>query len=383
MYNKEDINKLYRDIATSIDISDDMFSAAVDEYMSLGKWIDENTPKYRISIYPQGSFGLGTVVKPITDDDDYDLDLVCQFEEQYGLTAKQLKVDVIKPLLAGYKKTSRDMENKRRCWHVEYEDIPSFHMDVIPAYANAKLKRINITDHDEEHDIYAYIGSNPSGYIKWFFERCARQRDRLLKDYLKEHREIVFSADIEKIKRCKIKTPLQRVIQLLKRHRDIMFAEDSSGNKPISIIITTIAAKLYQEEDNIVDAMTNILLAAPDWINRNKKNNLYYIENPSYPGENFADKWNIHPERATAFFNWINQARVDLAGDNLYKMTLVEMGENVKRCFGDKTGKTVFSNAAEEHYARVKDGSLKVDPSSGNISCKGTIPIPTTRHYGE
>ena len=50
MYNKEDINKLYRDIATSIDISDDMFSAAVDEYMSLGKWIDENTPKYRISI---------------------------------------------------------------------------------------------------------------------------------------------------------------------------------------------------------------------------------------------------------------------------------------------------------------------------------------------
>lgn len=51
MYNKEDINKLYRDIATSIDISDDMFSAAVDEYMSLGKWIDENTPKYRISIY--------------------------------------------------------------------------------------------------------------------------------------------------------------------------------------------------------------------------------------------------------------------------------------------------------------------------------------------
>ena len=233
MYSKDDINKLYREIATSIDISDDMFTAAVSEYESLGKWIDKNTPKYRISIFPQGSFGLGTVVKPITDADDYDLDLVCQFEEQYGLTAKQLKVDVVKPLLVEYRKTSRDIENKRRCWHVEYEDIPNFHMDVIPAYANAKLKRINITDHDEEHDTYAYVGSNPSGYITWFFERCARQRERLLKDYLKEHREIVFSADIEKVKRCKIKTPLQRVVQLLKRHRDIMFAEDNSGNKPI------------------------------------------------------------------------------------------------------------------------------------------------------
>lgn len=66
MYSKDDINKLYREIAASIDISDDMFTAAVDEYESLGKWIDENTPQYQISIYPQGSFGLGTVVKPIT-----------------------------------------------------------------------------------------------------------------------------------------------------------------------------------------------------------------------------------------------------------------------------------------------------------------------------
>ena len=87
MYSKDDINKLYREIAASIDISDDMFTAAVDEYESLGKWIDENTPQYQISIYPQGSFGLGTVVKPITDEDDYDLDIVCQFKEQYGLTA--------------------------------------------------------------------------------------------------------------------------------------------------------------------------------------------------------------------------------------------------------------------------------------------------------
>lgn len=63
------------------------------------------------------------MVKPISNADDYDLDIVCQFEERYSLTAKQLKVDVVKPLLVGYKKTSRDIENKRRCWHVEYEDV--------------------------------------------------------------------------------------------------------------------------------------------------------------------------------------------------------------------------------------------------------------------
>ncbi len=40
----------------------------------------------------------------------------------------------------------------------------------------------------------------------------------------------------------KEKMPLQRVVQLLKRHRDIMFSSDEydSENKPISIIITTL-----------------------------------------------------------------------------------------------------------------------------------------------
>lgn len=102
---------------------------------------------------------------------------------------------------------------------------------------------------------YKYIGSNPSGYVTWFFERCAKQRMRLYEQYVKEHREVVAQAEIEDVKRRKIKTPLQRVVQLLKRHRDIMFKDDQSGNKPISIIITTIAASLYNEEDNIYDAM--------------------------------------------------------------------------------------------------------------------------------
>lgn len=186
------------------------------------------------------------------------------------------------------------------------------------------------------------------------FERCARQQKRLLDSYMKEHGLVVASADAEEIKRRKIKTPLQRVVQLLKRHRDIMFADDDSGNKPISIIITTIAATLYQEEDNIVDAMTNILLEAPKWINRNKKNGLYYIENPSYPGENFADKWNTHPERATAFFNWVKQATADLTGNQLYQMSRIDMGENVKMCFGEKPAKPFFQRPLKNVEQELK-----------------------------
>ena len=380
MYTKDSLNNLYRMIASNIDISDKMFELAEEEYKKLGKWIDKETPEYQISIYPQGSFALGTVVRPISNEDDYDLDLVCQFEEQYGFTAKELKVDVVKPLLVRYKAYKNEIEEKRRCWHIEYKDIPYFHMDVIPAYA--QNPSIKITDHDEELNTYEYIGSNPSGYVTWFFERCAKQRTRLYEQYIKEHREVVAQAEVEDVKRRKIKTPLQRVVQLLKRHRDIMFKDDQSDNKPISIIITTVAASLYSEEDNIYDAMQNILLNAIKWIEGNRKEGQYFIENPSYSGENFADKWNIHPERAEAFYNWIDQAKRDLVDENLYDSNRIGMGRHIQKVFGENTGKAVFSEMAEKDHKDIKDGILKVTAATGALASTGTIKVMANHHHG-
>ena len=119
MYSKNAINDLYRRIGLAIDISDEMFEKAVAEYEALGKWIDKETPQYKISIYPQGSFALGTVVRPINDSDDYDIDLVCEFEQSYALTAQELKLNTVKPLLLRYKRVDGEIEEKRRCWHVE------------------------------------------------------------------------------------------------------------------------------------------------------------------------------------------------------------------------------------------------------------------------
>lgn len=347
MYTKKNLNELYEKIAASIDISEELFNKAETEYKKLGKWIDDETPNYDINIYPQGSFALGTVVKPIYDTDDYDLDLVCEFANQYGLSAKQLKVDVVKPLLVRYKRTSKDIEEKRRCWHIEYADISNFHMDVIPAVD--RYLCINITDHDEDTNAYDYIGSNPKGYIEWFNGRKKERRTALLEKYMTENRHIIkCQADIEQINEYKLKTPLQKAIQLLKRHRDIMFEKDDTGVKPVSIIITTLAAELYNNEDNIVDALSSILNNASSYIEKHKIEGKYHIDNPSYTGsekENFADKWNEHQERADAFFEWLENARsVFLSStDDLHSESDITnilgmaLGDNViKRVFSDR-----------------------------------------------
>lgn len=380
MYSTNAINDLYRRIGLAIDISDEMFEKAVAEYEALGKWIDKETPQYKISIYPQGSFALGTVVRPINDSDDYDIDLVCEFEQSYALTAQELKVNTVKPLLLRYKRVDGEIEEKRRCWHVEYEDVPNFHMDIIPAYKDRSI--IQITEHDEQRNNYSYIGSNPAGYTRWFFKRCERQSTRLYENYVREHKLVVAQADVEKVKRLKVKTPLQRAIQLLKRHRDIMFSDRDEKLKPISIIITTVAAQLYQEEDSVYETLRNFLNKAPAYILMKKQNGMFYIENPSYAGDNFANKWNEHPDRAEAFFEWLEKAKKDLTGEWLEKSTTIEMASNIKKMLGMNTGNKVFSDIANESHAAIKAGTLKVDPTTGTVSKAGTISIPKNHHYG-
>ena len=385
MYTKDKLNDLYERIVKTIDISNEMFDVAEKEYTDLGNWIDQATPQYKILIYSQGSFALGTVIKPIEDSEDYDLDLVCEFEQQYGLSARALKCEVVKPLLERYKKTKSDIENKRRCWHVEYEDIPNFHMDIIPAVN--RRSHIDITDHNEETDTYDYIGSNPLGYIEWFKNKKAERRKILLENYCLEHSATLkCSADIDEIKEYHLKTPLQKAIQILKRHRDIMFKDDTKHLKPISIIITTIAAELYRNEDNIVDTLTNILENAEAYIKKNMIGSKYHIDNPTYTGtekENFADKWNEHPERADAFFKWLKKAKTDLVDKRIYDMFRTQLAENFTHAFGATTTQRVFTDIAKEERAAIENQTKKIVTSTGAISSTGSVSIPRSHHYGK
>lgn len=385
MYTKEQLNDLYERVVKTIDISDKMFDEAEKLYTELGRWINKETPNYKTHIYAQGSFALGTVIKPVEDSEDYDLDLVCELENQYGLSAEELKCDLIGPLLEKYKKTKGTIENKRRCWHVEYEDVPSFHMDVVPAVNRNTY--IDITDHDEDADTYDYIGSNPKGYIEWFNSKKAERRKVLVENYYEENRAVIkHSVNVEKIKEYHLKTPLQKAIQILKRHRDIMFKDDTKHLKPISIIITTIAADLYKNEDNIVDTLANFLNNAEMYIIDRKIGSEYHIDNPTFTGgdvENFAEKWNDHSDRAEAFFKWLNKAKHDLIDNRIYGLFRPQLAENFSQALGAATTRNVFNEIAKEDRAAIENQSKKIDTTTGAISSSGSVSIPRSHHYGQ
>lgn len=105
----------------------------------------------------------------------------------------------------------------------------------------------------------------------------------------------------------KSKTPLQRSIQLLKRHRDSLFQEDD--HKPISAIITTLAAHAYDGEGTLTSALRTILRNMDRYIE--ERNGVKWVQNPVNPHENFADKWPESPAKQEKFYTWLDRARRD------------------------------------------------------------------------
>lgn len=355
---------LYEKIAEAVNITEEMFDYADSEYRKMGKWIEEHAKDYGIVIYPQGSFALGTAIKPVGREDEYDVDLVCEYQKNYGFTAERLKSEV-RSILSRYGRAKRITE-KRRCWQVTYEHNDKFHMDVIPAILQGGY--IDITNKKED-GTYTFQGSNPRGYVKWFQGRQSVRYRAIKESIIANTRGLdAYKAAVEPIKEYTIRTPLQKAIQILKRHRDVTFQDDKNHLAPISILITTICATLYNNEDTIEATLLSFLNGAKTYIESQKDEDKYYIFNPSFPRENFADKWNEHPERAEAFLSWIDDAKrdlidnFDLAQDEVQLATLIEssLGRAISRAvYADKPH--VVSDAVKARECDEKAlGSTKV-----------------------
>src|SRR5690625_6811261 len=86
-----------------------------------------------------------------------------------------------------------------------------------------------------------------------------------------------------------------------------MYAHPNANTdpKPISIIITTLAARAYRGEANLIDAVRAVPLRMMREINSTEPR----VPNPVNPEEDFADKWKSEPELETHFYQWLVQVQ--------------------------------------------------------------------------
>ena len=144
---------------------------------------------------------------------------------------------------------------------------------------------------------------------------------------------------VEDVPEYKIKTPLQRTIQILKRHRDIWFDKNQSvydeKAKPISMIITTLAAHVYNNESDLQQTLLKIVREMSCHI-KHDGNGVALIPNPVNPFENLADKWQEHPIREACFTDWLRQAQLDLNQPLEVSNNIQRVGKSLKPCLGER-----------------------------------------------
>lgn len=393
-----EFSKLLESIAKTLDISPTQHKLAVERYQAVGNWLDADNSAlkvFRPQIRPQGSFRLGTVIKPLTEDEEYDVDLTCKLIISKSLiTQKQLKKIVGDRLKQNEEYKRMLAPEKRRCWRLQYAEVFRFHLDIVPSIPDDQTgvtllelrgvpkvianNALCITDNETWDYATDFPKSNPEGYALWFYEqmKVEFQRKRiLLADSLK--------MSVDEVPEFDVKTPLQRVVQLLKRHRDIRYGKND--DKPISIIITTLSALSYENETDVLLALQNVLSRMDTFIERDISGN-YLIKNPVNPSENFADKWNENPRKATLFFQWLEEARADFRMLSLKKGEgLLEVSKPLKRYFGESIVTKAFNDVAAQTLKEREENKLFMAVGTGILSTQNTpksIPVTQHRNFG-
>lgn len=349
------------------------------------------------------SFLLGTMIKPVNDKDDLDIDLVCELTgKNPNWTQFDLKQKVGERIRANGIYKEMLQKEGRRCWTLRYSDTANYHMDILPCLVchgystimeqtfssstwigmpDYEKLAIRITDNLEpkyrvERNPDFWMKSNPFGYAQWFFRRAS----------LGESRNFAMFSDAVKSVPSYLKTklPLQRVIQILKRHRDIMFKGDC--DKPISIIITTLAALAYQGETSVTGALQTVIAHMKDHITEvyDEKSGkmIKKIANPVNSEENFADKWVEHPQRQINFYKWLDAVRND-AYQILQQRGLPIIAQAMNRSFGEQTVKKVFASLADASRDTRESGNLKMATGTGILGSVGTVTAKAHHFYGK
>ena len=376
---RRELNLIFTDLAEELDVPASKYEDANNRYEAVGQWLssdDAELAQYDPIVYAQGSFALGTAVKPIGNE-DYDVDVVCLLElSTWDITQEQLKSMVGRRLKAHktYSQILDPQKGGRRCWTLRYADKSRFHLDILPAIPDdpewlvalgvpetLAQHAICITDRETWDTCDDWPKSNPQGYAEWFKEQM-----RIIHEKQRRIMAMKARADIQDIPDYIVRTPLQQVIQLLKRHRDIRYNGDD--DKPISIIITTLAARAYDNEDELLEALLNVVPGMHRAIEN--RNGIWWVENPVNPQENFADKWNETVRKREVFLDWLDtveQEHNDLLSDSGFRT----LGQRLTESYGNRDTSVVL-----QKYSK-KTGSAM------DVTRRIALPIFSVSHRQE
>lgn len=398
MINREQRERDILKLIEGLDIPQGLYEKAIGHYNAVAAFLQEQG--IESDIYPQGSYSLGTVVRPYKESEDaaYDLDAVCEIKiNKSDTTAEEIKKMVGDALKSDGTYRKMLQEEWDKCWTLEYADVNGigFSVDIVPAVAeedivlknNLETEGVDFTVYDSQIAIthrdgerYTWKTSNPKAYQNWFkklnerFVKAERQRLAKRRD---GRLYVLNEATVEKIPETQERSALQRVIQIVKYHADVYYTKGNIKEyKSASVIVTTLIALLAQEADPSLEVFPllsyivgeleiygeNLSLTESAFAKRYENKNVirriggqWVLRNPLNPSENLVDSWNQEPRKAQYFFQWIRILKKD------YLTSLDTEDENFVAVLENNFGKDYLQKSLNiSAYAKKEPVNINV-----------------------
>ncbi|MFT5756662.1 MAG: hypothetical protein ACI9LM_001382 [Alteromonadaceae bacterium] len=349
---------------------------AEKRYKSVGRWLAESDDSMfdGVEIYPQGSQRIGTTSKPVFRE-EFDLDFICYLPNTEGIHPDQCRQKVIARIKENGKLENLVSELNRGC-RLNYAD--EFHLDItpgIPDQNNAdEYGAISVPD----KKLKEWKASNPKGYAQ-YFDRIAKMEPTYIgfSDAMFARAALKGESIEELPKHTLFKGILRRAVQIMKRHRDLLFYgnENYQGKAPISIILTTLAARAYkdlvnqQPFNNELEVLLTVVESMTGYIETKVVDGKIemWVANPKNQHENFAEKWNVDVKRVEAFHYWHS----DFV-EKLRELASVGSLPLIKEKLNELLGEGTSSSAIEKHYQVLNEKR-----ESNNLFIKKTGAIST------
>ena len=348
----------------NIDLSPTMEENARRKYKAVSEYLENHG--LLLDFYPQGSFKMGTVIRPRKEskDGNYDLDILAITKTlKSETTPRQVKESIGQVLKFSDRYRSKLAKEDVHCWTLQYAEDSAgfgFNLDLVPSVKestevillNKSLevpfeyadKLIAITQ--KNNDQYDWKTSNSLGFSDWFLDN----NRNFLTNEVKERRKFRYRNElleiygsVERIPDYQFKTNLQRAIQIAKRHRDIYYERSYSKDKPSSMLLTALITDAVKESHNltieqILLVFCQSFLSEKISIQKDSK-----ILNPVDPNENLIQSFNTADLQR--FHNWVIK---------MYELIL----ENNERTFKQSLNKAIDTRI----FVDVFDGIKSVTP---------------------
>lgn len=376
-------------VFADLEISPSRVVLAQQRYEAMGAWLAESSdPLLRgLAVYLQGSTAIGTTVRPIGTD-EHDVDLVSRLVMSSSMAPWQAK-KAIGDRLKQSPHYAPLLVEMQRCWRLNYAN--EFHMDITPSIPNPGCEQGGELVPDKA--LRVWKTSNPLGYRNRFLRRAAlKPRFREFKTFQRD----AMAGSVEAFpSQPRFKNILQRSVQVAKRHRDMHFERQGLdiSHRPISVIVTTLAALSYEYcvtnfiYDDELQLLLDVLRHMPDFIESRLVDGQvqWFVWNETTSGENFAEKWNQHPERARAFYSWHASALNDMA-----RLMQFEGIDGLSKRFEDSFGRAPTQKAIQSMTDEVAElrgrGKLYAAPGVGLVAGAGAAtsatPVAANTFFG-